>query len=244
MGSAQLSLFGREEPAVDASFGALERIELGAGAWLDVARGWLRGHERMLDLLLRETQWRADERQMYDRVVDVPRLFGSPPARGASTAPIAAMRRALDAQYGTAFERISLALYRDGRDSVAWHGDYVARRMREALVATVSVGAPRKFLLRPTGGGASIGLALGWGDLCVMGGTCQRTFQHAIPKVARADARVAIMFRPVWRDDGADRIAPDSHVTGRRSRTPTMPPGRPREHASHTVGGWPGRIRS
>lgn len=206
MGSAQLSLFGREEPTIDDSFETMERIELGAGAWLDVARGWLRGHERMFDVLLRETRWRADERQMYDRMVDVPRLYGAPPARGASVAPIEAMRRALDARYATTFERISLALYRDGRDSVAWHGDYVARRMREALVATVSVGAPRRFLLRPTGGGESIALSLGWGDLCVMGGTCQRTFQHAIPKVARAEARVAIMFRPVWRsDDGADR---------------------------------------
>lgn len=76
--------------------------------------------------------------------------------------------------------------------------------MRAALVATVSVGAPRKFLIRPTGGGASRALALGCGDLLVMGGACQRTHQHAIPKVARAEPRIAIMFRPSW-DDAAAR---------------------------------------
>ena len=82
--------------------------------------------------------------------------------------------------------------------SVAFHGDYVAREMDRALVATVSVGAPRRFLMRPTGGGKSIALTLGWGDLLVMGGTCQRTWQHAIPKVKHALPRIAIMFRPVW----------------------------------------------
>jgi alkylated DNA repair dioxygenase AlkB len=110
------------------------------------------------------------------------------------------MRRALDRRYATAFERISLAYYRDGRDSVAWHGDYVARRMETALVATVSVGAPRRFLLRPHGGGRSIAYSIGWGDLIVMGGTCQRTWQHSVPKVARAEPRIAIMFRPIWQE--------------------------------------------
>src|SRR5262249_40235264 len=104
-------------------------------------------------------------------------------------------------RYGTAFERVSLGLYRDGQDSVAWHGDYVARRISEAIVATVSVGAPRRFLLRPHGGGRSGAVSLGWGDLIVMGGSCQRTYQHSVPKVANAEPRIAIMFRPVWDED-------------------------------------------
>lgn len=70
--------------------------------------------------------------------------------------------------------------------------------MEEALAATVSLGTPRRFLLRPTGGGASVALSLGWGDLLVMGGSCQRCYQHAIPKVARAEARIVVMFRPRW----------------------------------------------
>lgn len=66
------------------------------------------------------------------------------------------------------------------------------------------VGAPRKFLLRRAGGGPSRSLTLGWGDLLVMGGTCQRTYQHAIPKVARAAPRIALMFRPKWTADDPD----------------------------------------
>jgi alkylated DNA repair dioxygenase AlkB len=135
---------------------------------------------------------------MYERTVDVPRQIAVLDDAAALHPVLEEMRAALDARYATRFERLSVALYRDGRDSVAWHGDRVARRMPEAVVATVSVGAPRKFLLRPTGGGESIALALGWGVLLVMGGSCQRTYQHGIPKVPRADPRMAIMFRPVW----------------------------------------------
>ncbi|WP_434426130.1 alpha-ketoglutarate-dependent dioxygenase AlkB [Nannocystis pusilla] len=203
----QLPLFGHEVPRFDASFATLERIELADDAWIEVARGWLSGHAQLFELLLHGTRWRADERVMYDRQVEVPRLHGVPAARGPAAETLRAVRSALDARYATDFERVTLGLYRDGRDSVAFHGDYVARRMPEALVATVSVGAPRRFLLRPTGGGESLELALGWGDLLVMGGSCQRTYQHAVPKVARAAPRIAIMFRPVWPDDGSD-LAP------------------------------------
>ncbi|MCY1060840.1 alpha-ketoglutarate-dependent dioxygenase AlkB [Nannocystis sp. SCPEA4] len=202
--AGQIPLFGHEAPEFDASFSTLERIELADGAWIEVARGWLSGHDRMFGLLLHGTRWQADERVMYERQVEVPRLHGVPAARGPAADTLRAVRAALDARYATEFERVTLGLYRDGRDSVAFHGDYVARRMQEALVATVSVGAPRRFLLRPTGGGPALGLSLGWGDLLVMGGSCQRTYQHAVPKVARADPRISIMFRPVWPDDGGD----------------------------------------
>jgi alkylated DNA repair dioxygenase AlkB len=193
----QVPLFGRHEPRFDASFRALERIELGERAWLDVARGWLDGHAALFDQLRDSVAWREESRRMYDRMVDVPRLFAvlPPPAR---PPVIEQMRQALSARYATDFDRVSVALYRDGNDSVAWHGDYVARTMDEALVATVSVGEPRRFLVRPSGGGRSLALAIGWGDLIVMGGTCQRTHQHAIPKVAHAGPRIAIMFRPIW----------------------------------------------
>lgn len=203
---SQLTLFGKgDAPRIDASLSSLERIVLARGAWLDVGRGWLRGEAELFDLLLERVAWKSESRVMYDRTVKVPRRYAVLKDGGASLHPILGeMRTALDARYATKFERVSVALYRDGRDSVAWHGDYVARRMPEALVATVSVGAPRKFLVRPAGGGRSIALSLGWGDLLVMGGSCQRTYQHAIPKVARADARIAIMFRPSWEESDPD----------------------------------------
>lgn len=197
MTAGQASLFGHESTSIDSSFAAIERIPLANDAWLDLARGWVKGSEPLFSRLEAETSWRAESRTMYERTIAVPRLIAS--EKDAPALPIFTdMRAALAERYGTRFERLGFALYRSGEDSVAWHGDHVARHMREALVATVSVGAPRKFMLRPHGGGASISFSLGWGDLLVMGGTCQRTWQHAIPKAAHADPRMAIMFRPVW----------------------------------------------
>ncbi len=193
----QVPLFGRREPRCDATFGTVERVTLGDGAWLDVARGWLDGHAALFDELRDRVAWREESRRMYDRVVEVPRLFAVL-APGERPPAVEEMRAALGVRYGTTFDRVSVALYRDGSDSVAWHGDYVARTMTEALVATVSLGEPRRFLVRPTGGGRSLALPLGWGDLIVMGGTCQRTHQHSIPKVAHAGPRIAVMFRPTW----------------------------------------------
>lgn len=135
---------------------------------------------------------------MYDRNVEVPRLHAV--LEGQPMPPVLEhMRSALDARYGAAFVRTSVALYRDGRDSVAWHGDFPARRMPEdTFVATVSLGAPRTFLIRRKGGGPSRSWSLGGGDLLVMGGACQRTHEHSVPKVASAAPRIALMYRPVW----------------------------------------------
>lgn len=196
--SGQLGLLGREAPEFDCEIRNARRVSLGSGAWIDHAPGWLSGHEAVFEALLETTRWRSERREMYDRVVDVPRLYAVLPADGPGHPILDGMRRALSQRYAVAFERTSLGLYRDGKDSVAWHGDYVARELDSATVATVSVGAPRRFLVRPTGGGSSLPFSLGWGDLIVMGGTCQRTYQHSIPKVSSAAPRIAIMFRPDW----------------------------------------------
>ena len=137
---------------------------------------------------------------MYERLVEVPRLYAVLDQDGPSPPVVLAMRALLSARYGEAFTRVSLGYYRDGRDSVAFHGDRIARTLPSALVATVSVGAPRRFLMRPVGGGSSLAFSLGSGDLLVMGGSCQRTWQHAIPKSrsAGSQSRIAIMFRPEW----------------------------------------------
>jgi alkylated DNA repair dioxygenase AlkB len=196
----QLGLFGREPMSVDESFGHLERVDLGDGAWLELARGWLRGDQQLFDHLLHTTDWRDEERVMYDHVVAVPRRIAS---IDRPHTMIARMRELLDVRYETELVRISAALYRDGSDSVAWHGDYVARKMGEALVATVSLGDARRFLIRPKGGGKSLAFSIGGGDLVVMGGSCQRTHEHSIPKAASAEPRIALMFRPIWKEPGA-----------------------------------------
>ncbi len=202
---AQLDLFATCEtalPAFDPELRNLRRVELDHGAWLDVVPGWVTGHLGLFDALWRGTRWRHERRPMYDRVVDVPRLVASLPADGEGHPILDDLRAALGARYRENFQRVGLALYRDGQDRVAHPGDTTARDMREAVVATVSLGAPRRFHLRPTDGGRSHVLALGGGDLFVMGGTCQRTWRHAIPKVAAAvGPRIAVMFRPQWEAD-------------------------------------------
>ena len=193
----QLDLFSAPAAAFDAGFSGLRRVELAAGAWVEHAPGWLAGHDALFDELERTAPWRRETMRMYDRTVEVPRLIAG---LGTDHPLLETMRAALSARYGERFVRVTGALYRDGRDSVAWHGDTVARDLPEALVATVSLGAPRRFLLRPAAGGPSIAFALGGGDLLVMGGSCQRTWRHAVPKVAHAAPRMAIMFRPAWSD--------------------------------------------
>ena len=190
----QLDLFARGAPDFDGAFGALRRLSLAWGAWVDHVPGWVTGHDALFEQLERDLAWRHETMQMYDRIVDVPRLL----ARVAAHPLIDRMREALSARYGEPFVYTSAALYRDGRDSVAMHGDTTARDMLEAVVATVSLGAPRRFLLKPAEGGPSTALSLGGGDLVVMGGTCQRTWRHGIPKVATAGPRIALMFRPPW----------------------------------------------
>lgn len=192
----QAPLFGEGTPEVDPDFGGIRRIVLGHGAWLDYLPGWLRGQGEVFETLRRTTRWRGERRWMYDRLVEVPRLVAEIPADGAGQPVLADAVRALSRRYGQPLERISLAWYRDGRDSVAWHGDRLGRLTGRAVVAIVSVGAPRRFLLRPVGGGPSLAFCLGWGDLLVMGGTCQRTWQHSVPKVAAADPRISVQFRP------------------------------------------------
>jgi alkylated DNA repair dioxygenase AlkB len=198
----QLDLFASGAPAVDAGFRALRRMTLAHGAWIDHVPGWVTGHDALFDALEQGLPWRRETMRMYDKTVLVPRLLAGVPKQGPGQPLIEGMRAALSQRYGEAFVFTTAALYRDGNDSVAFHGDTTARTMDEALVATVSLGSPRRFQLKPAEGGASIYLALGRGDLVVMGGTCQRTWRHGIPKVATAAGpRIALMFRPSWARD-------------------------------------------
>jgi alkylated DNA repair dioxygenase AlkB len=196
----QLDLFAGPSIGFDASFRALRRTPLARGAWVDHQPGWVTGHDALFDRLERELAWQTETRRMYDRVVQTPRLLATPPRAGI----LEEMRVALSARYGEELVHVTAALYRDGRDSVAWHGDTTARDLLEALVVTVSLGEPRRFLLRPAeqaGEAAARELrawSLGRGDLLAMGGTCQRTWRHAVPKVARAGPRISLMFRPAW----------------------------------------------
>ena len=186
-------------------FGHADRRELGDGAWIDVRAGWLNGGpEGLFDDLEQSIPWRAERRQMYDRVLDVPRLvsFHDLSAEPAPHPAIARLRVRLNDIYarelGEPSTTAGLCLYRDGHDSVAWHGDTIGRSSTEdTMVAIVSLGARRVFALRPRAGGRTLRLPQGHGDLLVMGGSCQRTWEHSVPKTARpVGPRISIQFRP------------------------------------------------
>ena len=192
-----------EEPVLGALGSSVRRTTLARGAWVDLRPGWLAGSGAVFARLAEAVPWRAERRHMYDRVVDVPRLLcfygeDEPLPDPMLTAALKSLNAHYGAELGEPFRTAGLCLYRDGRDSVAWHGDTTGRGSREdTMVAILSLGAPRALLLRPRGGGASQRYEIGHGDLLVMGGSCQRTWEHAVPKTARAvGPRISVQFRP------------------------------------------------
>lgn len=183
--------------------GTVTRSPLTDGAWIDLRAGWIEAADTLFEILLDSVPWRAEQRPMYDRIVDVPRLLSF--YDGSAELPHPALDAAkadLDAYYhdelGEPFATTGLCLYRDGHDSVAWHGDTIGRgRTTDTMVAIVSLGTPRTLLLRPRRGGPARPYRVGHGDLLVMGGSCQRTWEHAVPKTARAiGPRISVQFRP------------------------------------------------
>jgi alkylated DNA repair dioxygenase AlkB len=193
-----------EGPSLGPLAGRVRRHALTRGAWVDHLPGWVLGSDAVLPTLLDGVDWRAERRRMYDGVVDVPRLLRWYDGHERLPHPVLTeARRALSEHYaaelGEPFVTAGMCLYRDGRDSVAWHGDTLGRSAHaDTMVAIVSFGSPRPLLLRPRGGGEGLRFPLGHGDLVVMGGSCQRTWEHAVPKTARPVApRVSVQFRTV-----------------------------------------------
>jgi alkylated DNA repair dioxygenase AlkB len=194
----QRSLFDSARPSFDASFSGVARVALDPRSWLDIGPGWLRGSDTLFDEVLRSRHWGQRTRYLYDREVLEPRLTAhwSVDSNEPLGLPIVdQMRLALSARYGVLFDSVGFNFYRDGHDSVAWHGDKIRKEIQQPIIALVSLGEPRRFLMRPRGGGHSRAFDLGRGDLFVTGGYAQREWQHCVPKVARAGPRISVAFR-------------------------------------------------
>ena len=195
-------------PSLGALGSSVRRTPLAHGAWVDLRPRWLAGSGAVFGALVETVPWRAEKRHMYDKVVAVPRLLCFYGEDEPLPDPVlTAAQKALTAHYGPElgepFRTAGLCLYRDGRDSVAWHGDTIGRGKNEdTMVAIVSLGTPRALLLRPRNGGpagrgGSLRFEIGHGDLLVMGGSCQRTWEHAVPKTSQAvGPRISVQFRP------------------------------------------------
>ena len=193
----QPSLWADQSPVVDQSFALVERTELDGDSWVDHCPGWVAGSDQAFEELLRDSAWSQRRRWMYDRQVDEPRLtsWQELGARGVERGWLEDARASLSAHYGVRFDSLGINLYRDGTDSVAWHRDRIPSEIADPVVALVSFGEPRKFLLRPRGGGRPLSFRLGQGDLLVTGGQTQRRFEHCVPKVRSAGARLSLAFR-------------------------------------------------
>lgn len=191
----QGSLFAVGLPAVHADT-PVERMQLDDQSWVDIARGWLSGGDELFASLVASLAWEEHQRPMYDRVVAVPRLTAVRPLTDDDLPPVLVEGgRLLDQRYQRRFDRLGFNLYRNGSDSVAWHGDRIGRELRRPVVAILTLGGARPFALRPKGGGRSRRIVPSCGDLLVLGGAIQRQWEHAVPKVARADPRLSVMFR-------------------------------------------------
>jgi alkylated DNA repair dioxygenase AlkB len=188
-----------DPPAFDPSFRGARRVDLDESAWVDHVAGWVRGADSLFEIVVAHAPWEHRTVRMYDRMVEEPRLtawYGRT-LREPSVPPILTeMAEALRTRYERAFDGVGAALYRDGRDSVAWHSDRIDPALVEPVVAIVSLGSSRMLRMRSREhpGGSRPFLLLP-GDLFVMGGSVQTTWEHSVPKVARAGARVSLQFR-------------------------------------------------
>jgi alkylated DNA repair dioxygenase AlkB len=194
----QPSLLDGGVPSLDISYDGLRRIELDARSWVDYCPGWLAGSDAVFDLLASTAEWSQRTVTMWKRRVPEPRLTAGWSTSGTDVPPLLVdMCRLLSARYRIDFDSVWVNLYRDGQDSVAWHGDRHRLTMSRPMVATVSLGARRPFQLRRRGGGPiAHTLRPGAGDLVVMGGECQNEWEHTVPKTARpVGARMAVTIR-------------------------------------------------
>jgi alkylated DNA repair dioxygenase AlkB len=214
----QPSLFGSDEPRVDPALAGMERIELDEDSWLDHLPRWLSGSDHVFAELVARVAWSQRRVRMYNQLLDEPRLtwwWSAERDPGELPLPVLVdLAVALSDRYDRHFDSVGLNFYRDGRDGVAWHGDRVADAQADPIVAIVSVGAPRPFLLRPRGGGHSRAFLLGQGDLLVMGGACQHQWEHTVPKVAAAGPRISITFRHDTAEPGRARSSTRRNVVG------------------------------
>ncbi|MEZ5244332.1 MAG: alpha-ketoglutarate-dependent dioxygenase AlkB [Acidimicrobiales bacterium] len=214
LGSYQTTLFAQGRPAVVAD-AAVQRITLDECSWVDVSRNWMDGADQLLEKLADDLEWRGGRRPMYGRLVDEPRLHGRLDLDDPEQATLVdAMRSWLESRYDGEINHNFVNYYRDGNDSVAWHADRIGLLQIDPIVAICSLGGPRRFGLRRMGGGESVRLTLGSGDLLVMGGACQHAWEHCVPKMAHAAPRMSLTFRHI--DDNGGEI-----VGRRTSSAPT-----------------------
>jgi alkylated DNA repair dioxygenase AlkB len=182
-----------------AAFDSATVHHLDEHSWITHVPGFLTSHQRMLaDLAALDGVWEQRQRWMFDRRVDEPRLTGEYTDLSAAPALLAELAGALSEHLSVAYDRVWMNWYRDNNDGTGWHADRPAHKAPTAIVPVLSLGAPRRFLVRPYGGGPSTVFTPDGGDLIVMHGRCQRDWQHCVPKQkVPAGPRMSLNFSSV-----------------------------------------------
>jgi alkylated DNA repair dioxygenase AlkB len=214
----------------------VERVRLDAGSWVDVVRGLVADAQQVHDDVLRDARWSAGRTYRYERWVEDERRSAS--QSGARRHPaLAEVETWLIRRYRVRFSGVVLTEYRHGRQSLGFHRDRAMTWLDDTLVALLTLGAQRPWLLRPETGRPvidpddalrdAIDIAPASGDLLVMGGRCQKEWLHAVPSVAEAvGSRISAQWRWTSR-----RGEPDVDPTSRDPRffsdePPRLPPTR------------------
>jgi alkylated DNA repair dioxygenase AlkB len=188
---------GTEPFAIDTSFSTAKRTMLDADSWVDVVPGWMRGSQIVFEQLAMAVPWQQRDRRLFEQVFSEPRLTAE--YRNLRAVPDKALVEACEAlskHYGVGYDNLWLNFYRDGQDSTGWHRDRFSCRRPECVVPVLTLGATRRFLVKPRAGGASIVFKPRAGDLIVMGGRCQEDWVHGVPKEPGIqEPRISINFQ-------------------------------------------------
>jgi alkylated DNA repair dioxygenase AlkB len=182
---------------LDTAFTSARRVALDAHSWVDAIPGWMSGSHLLFECLATAVPWRQHDRELFEQTFIEPRLTAA--YRQLEEVPhemLVAAARALSRHYGVHYDNLWLNLYRDGRDSTAWHRDRFSCRRPETIVPVLTLGATRRFFIKPRAGGRSLVFKPGSGDLIVMGGRAQEDWVHSVPKDPKiAEPRISINFQ-------------------------------------------------
>src|SRR5690242_11810695 len=194
----QSSFFGQVTATHELDFSGARRIPLDGRSWIEHVPNWLARPEALFAELMESAQWMQRDRWMYTRTVIEPRLTADfPDVDDVPLASLRAIAAALSEHYGVRYRSLWVNLYRDQHDSTAWHGDNIGRIQAESIVPVLTLGASRRFLIRPTRGGSAATFRPVSGDLIVMGGRAQRDWRHCVPKESTPSGpRISINFAP------------------------------------------------
>jgi alkylated DNA repair dioxygenase AlkB len=188
---------GADDVAIDVTFSRAQRTALDATSWVELVPGWMAGSEKVFHQLAHGVPWRQHHRYVFAQRFLEPRLTAEyRDLRNVSHSPLLAAAAALSAHYRVPYDSLWLNLYRGGGDSTGWHRDRFSCRRPECIVPVLTLGTPRRFLIKPRKGGPAVAFRPRSGDLVVMGGRCQQDWLHGVPKaVGVMGARISVNFQ-------------------------------------------------